>query len=234
MPTATTIDEKIRILTSFRDEDSVIRTMCEGDDAVNSEYSETIETINELNKGSGIEEFDNWLGEVSIEIDLELIQTVEEAEKELDEIKSYYERAKSEFFEYASIFEWKVASRFEYPKHYPLKSEKCVDIKKRTEQDDSPSLFYPGITDKELDWVLILIMDDAFWELAKKETYRMAVDCICVVGASKGEDTDHIYFEFNRSSKIAHAYPVLKREIPDNILVANCDSLQGWAKIDAC
>jgi hypothetical protein len=172
LPTASTIDEKIRILSIFRDEDYAIKAMCEGDDVVNSEYNTTIDIINDLSKDSEIDEFDSWLGEVSTEIDLELIETVEEAEKELEEIRSYYYKAKVEFFEYASIFECKVASRSEYPKHYPLKNEKCVNIKKRTEPYDSPSLFYPGITDRELDWVLIEIMDDAFWELVKKETYR--------------------------------------------------------------
>ena len=53
----------------------------------------------------------------------------------------------------------------------------------------------------------------------------MSLNCMCSVGASKGKGTDHIFFEFNKSSRIAHAYPVVINEIPGNVPVFYCDSV---------
>jgi hypothetical protein len=223
-------ERKEDLLLIFFNEDTALEAINGGQE----DLDKLLDIIQqEFVKNTEVEMFDEDNGNYIItsrEYEPQLIESVEEAKKEIANIKRWINSARETFLNLASIVECKIADISVYSKHYPIKDFSAKEIREKTHGKGKPSLFFPGISDRELDGLLVEVLEDRFWEIIRAENIRIAVDCLSIIGASQGEHTKYIFLEIDRSSKVAHAYPVLYNEIPKGVLFADSDVLQGCAK----
>lgn len=137
--------------------------------------------------------------------------------------------AKADFDDRVRVFDAPVASRAKYPKHYPKKAMSKTDVQE-TSRAKNVSLLYSNITEVELRWILPFLFEQIFWQVldAPQHLLRVAVDCLCPVGASGGVETQILAVEI--SPDVIHAYPILSKKVSDKGLdLFRDDSLQGCA-----
>lgn len=146
-------------------------------------------------------------------------------------IRSWIDGATKEFIDKARRFrDLRMASPQDHGKHYPKAFMNDKQIKEFTKQKRI-SLFYKQISFEWLERVVwAIIVDEEKWqEMMYVYKCKFFVDCMCVIGCSAGKEASNICFDFDLSTPIVHAYPVLKNGIrkstKGNVLFI--DDLQG-------
>jgi hypothetical protein len=141
-------------------------------------------------------------------------------------LNGWYKDARSEFMDETKVFRIRMADDDEYAKHFPrggMSKEQIRNLSTKT----GDSKFYKGVRGAELDMLLPGIFEERFDLLMQTPAQRFAVDCLCVVGATAGHDTQIVAVETNLT--IAHAYPISAEEVRlKGLLLSSDDSLQGF------
>ena len=120
--------------------------------------------------------------------------------------------AKADFLRLtAHLFETKMATRANYPKHYARYGSTKSEIRAATER--SNSLLYDEMTPENQLLILQEVMAAYFDDFLDTRHRIISVRTPSIVGASRGRDTSLINFDVHFSSRLAHCYPVVAEEI---------------------
>ncbi|MBL7868347.1 MAG: hypothetical protein JNM71_10025 [Flavobacterium lindanitolerans] len=121
---------------------------------------------------------------------------------------SYWiEQAKNEFLDRSKSITSIMANSNIYKKHFPHKKMDINDLKKLAIKKDA-GYFFHNISSMELDNILIKTIKPFFKQIIESETIRYGVKCNKQMGVTdKGNSSQYILIEINKSSAISHAYP---------------------------
>lgn len=142
---------------------------------------------------------------------------VRELTKQHDETAEVIDAAREEYRSLTRrFFMMRVATEGEWGKHYTSKGDDRKTIIKRTSaaKKEDGSLFYPEVTPKMLLRVLWDMLEDRWRELLGTNHVRLWVDVMERIGASAGQETELVCFDIDLSTPLAHAFPVLKADMP--------------------
>ncbi|KXH79588.1 hypothetical protein [Chryseobacterium kwangjuense] len=125
----------------------------------------------------------------------------------------WIDKAKKDFLDITQVFNSKMASAQEYPKHY-LKNKMDKDSIIKLAKDKDISYFFPEVTEIHLEPILLDSFTEYFNLILQSENLRFGVKVDKNIGISKtGNETNLMMFEINKSGQIAHAYPCNEDEI---------------------
>lgn len=107
----------------------------------------------------------------------------------------------------------RLASRADYPKHYPPYGATLDVIHRATRERDS--LLYPHVTPDYQLSLLQEVIADFLMDFLNPNHRIIHLRCPELVGASLGEETRFLTYDIHFSTSIAHAYPVLEQELAE-------------------
>lgn len=135
-------------------------------------------------------------------------------------LTTWIDKAKEDYLDKMGVLETKIADKEDYPKHFlSLSKDK---IKKRSK--NGISLLYPNINVDVQQRMLKYLFKNFIYEIVNSENLRSVIKWGSPVGAVNGEETNYLFLELNRSSKLAHAYPCTEKEAFEKKIILKRDS----------
>jgi hypothetical protein len=161
---------------------------------------------------------------------LNIITNIESLLEDIANIRTWLKPAKSRYQEKVRRFSaMKIVDRRTRAKHQPTRRLSDRNIQTKTTKSNE-SLLFPDITPELLDntlWMIIIFFEK--WkELCDLHNKKYYVDTMADVGYSDGQLTSLLCYNIDSSTPQAHAYPILKKDIPKGAEILYIDNLQGY------
>ena len=163
---------------------------------------------------------------------LSLITNTDSLLEDIANIKTWLKPAQKRYQDKVRRFSaMKILDRKTRAKHQPPSgvSDKTIQLKTAKKNE---SLLFSDITPELLDDTLwmIIIFCEKWEELCKTHNKKYYVGTMADVGYSDGQLTSILCYDIDCSTPQAHAYPILKRDVPKNTEILYIDNLQGYHK----
>lgn len=138
-------------------------------------------------------------------------------EDEIDEVRrargnseQWIEKARQKMFDICDPLFSVIASREDYPKHYPRFKESQENMKNRSKSDDA--ILLPEYTEELQDILFTKLIELKFPIILDNKDSVFVVDRKKLTGYSEGKECTKLLCKVNTTSKLVHFYPIHDNE----------------------